>query len=130
MPRRYDYPQTRDPLEALSICRRQLIANKERDFAADIEASNPWVTWPPVTHSDARSVATGEPITTLSREDFNAQRRESERKYTIQPRYRLARMRAMRPVSGLAMAEMRAMATRCVTQVETLQATYRRARAA
>ena len=118
----YNFPLTRDPLEVLSGCRRRLIANKTRDFAAELEAAKPWLTWPPVTHNEARSLATGEPVETLSREDFNARRRAWEESHELRPRYNTARLRAGRRVSGLAQADMLAMATRCVTRTNELRA--------
>ena len=43
--------------------------------------------------------------------------------------YAVYRRQAMRPVSGLAMADMRAMATRCVTASDAAVAAWRRAAA-
>jgi hypothetical protein len=88
---------SRDILESLSMCRRLLIANKTRDFAFELEACNPWIMWPAETHWAARSLATGEPVETICREDYNARRREWERAHTLWPRYQTARMKAMRP---------------------------------
>lgn len=116
----------RDPLVSLAICRAALIANRTHDFAADF----PNVRWPEATHLNGRSLATGEPVETLSREDFNARRRTFEHTHTYLPRYKLARMRAMRRVSGLAMADMRAMAQRCVNRVDEALAAYAQAVAA
>lgn len=115
----------RDPLVSLALCRAALIANKSRDFAADF----PNTDWPAETHWNGRSLATGEPVEALSRDDFNARRRDFEHKHTHLPSYKLALMRAMRPVSGLAMADMRAMATRCVTASDAAVAAWRRAAA-
>lgn len=112
-----------DPMISLAISRMALIENKARDFAA----AHPNHAWPEKTHWDARDVATGQPIKTMSREDYNARQREWERKHALLPRYELARLRAMRPVSGLAMAEMRAMAARCVTATERAVAAMRSA---
>lgn len=110
-----------DPLVPLAACRAAIIANKTRDFAA----AYPNRAWPEETHWNTRDLATGQPFETLSREDYNARERNWERKHTLLPSYELARMRAMRPVSGLAMAEMRAMATRCVTAANHAVATMR-----
>lgn len=114
-----------EPLVSLRICRDAMIANKARDFAAE----HPNHAWPERTHWDARDIATGQPTKTLSREDYNARQREWERKHTLLPRYTLARLRAVRPVSGLAMADMRAMATRCVTAANEAIGAMRGARA-
>lgn len=113
----------RDPLVSLAICRAALIANKTHDFAAE----HPEVRWPEVTHWSGRSLATGEPVEALSRGDFNARRQAFEHSHTYLPRYKLARLRAMRPVSGLAMADMRAMAARCVNATERAVAAMRNA---
>ena len=95
MARRYDYPHTSDPLVALAATRQSLIANKRRDFAGEIESRKPWTTWPAKTNRDARSLATGEPVTMLSREDFNAQRRAHEERFSLRHRYEAARRRAV-----------------------------------
>ena len=95
MASRYNYPHTKDPLVALAATRENLIANKRRDFAGEIESRKPWTTWPAQTNSEARSLATGDPVVMLSREDFNARRRAWEASHTLRPRYEAARRRVV-----------------------------------
>jgi hypothetical protein len=96
-----------DPLVRLAHCRQALIANKARDFAAEIDAKcGRAIDWPAQTHFEARSVATGLPIRTRSRAHFNADERAYAR-HTLLFAYRDARRRAMlgAPLYALAFEE-------------------------
>ena len=88
-----------DPLMVLNACRRYLAAIKARDFAAERSASN-GDTFPPETVM-VPSLATGRcDCRSPSAADFNASRRDFERKHAFAPQYATARERAMRPVLG------------------------------
>ena len=111
-----------DPLAVLAGCRQNLIAAKTHDFAADLEARQPWTKWP-AEPTTVLSLATGEPQQLLTRAEFNARSRDWEIRHTLRPRYELARLRAMRPIaSRLSQADMLAMSARCVTAMEALRA--------
>lgn len=107
-----------DPLTLMARCRAELIANKSRDFAAEYSATRVGHEWPEQTHQVLSITAPTQQITMLSADDFNKDRRAWERSHDLMPRYRAIRSRAMRPVSGLAQADMLAMATRCVTAAD------------
>ena len=88
-----------DPLVSLCALRRSLAAIKARDFAAERAASH-GDTFPPETVM-VPSLATGRCESMIpSAADFNASRRDFERKHTFAPRYAMARQTAMRPVLG------------------------------
>lgn len=85
---------SRDPLVSLGTLRRELLAIKSRDYAAALHHP-----WPAQTHS-VLSLATGEPVAILSRDDFNARQRRFYLGHEARPRYDMVRRRAMRPTLG------------------------------
>lgn len=89
----------RDPLHALAICRRALATNERRDFAAECG----WQGLP----EGARDLATGELLPRETRDGFNARNRAFERSHNLQPRYDMARRRALAgcPLAQLRMVE-------------------------
>lgn len=115
---------SQDPLCLLAATRRALAELKTRDFAAEYQVKHPAATWPEQTH-DVPSLTDGRPYRVLSREDYNANERAFTLKHEARPRYELARMRAMRPVAGLALADMLATSQRCVNEQERLTAAMR-----
>jgi hypothetical protein len=112
-----------DILNTLAGARAALIGNKTRDFAADVTARKGWI-WPAETF-EVLSLATGEPVRMLCAADFNARERAFELNHSLRAHYDITRLRAMRPVSGLAMADMRATAGRCGTATDDAVAAWR-----
>lgn len=86
-----------DLLVKLSAARKNLVANKTRDFAAEWSKKYPWHQWAPFTCT-ARSPTTGELTVMHSAGSYNARERRWERGHALLPRYNSIAEKAFKKV--------------------------------